>query len=97
MDTQGLALRLPFVLLQTQRPRDGGDYKPCVVQRREGDEHHAVREEFRGVSRRLYGETSLAYAAGPCEREQPTLRSTEQVRYLIQGSLPAAKRSGRCR
>src|ERR687886_1363687 len=97
MDTQGLALRLAFVLPQTQRPHDGGDYKLGVVQRREGDEHHAVREEFRGVSRRLYGETGLANAAGSCEREQPTLRSTEQIRYLNQGSLPAHKRSGRCR
>jgi len=54
-------------------------------------------EEIRGVSRYLDCKTSFTHASGPRKREQPDLRSAEQIRYLFQVSLSAYKRGRRYR
>src|SRR5215217_9529288 len=54
-------------------------------------------EEIRGVSRYLNCKTRFTDASGPRKREQPDLRSTEQIRYLFQVSLSACKRGRRYR
>src|SRR5215217_2266788 len=54
-------------------------------------------EEVRGVSRYLDCKTSFTDASGPRKREQPDLRSAEQIRYLFQVSLSAYKRGRRYR
>jgi hypothetical protein len=59
--------------IQPERLSDGGRDEARLADRGEGDEAHSVREVGRRAGGQVYGEASLAGAAGASEGEQPRL------------------------